>query len=98
MLDLLEQIMSKCKCSIYLDIDEHKSERYSAKRWLQEEQDQALAGQLPAEANVISEMIVRDTIIHLRCYQHTPIGFHWVYHYDLEMALKEMIKVLDVNP
>jgi len=37
----------------------------------------------------------RDFIIEIQFYPDTPVGFHVVYHYDLDAALDEALTIIE---
>ena len=47
------------------------------------------------EAKDYQKMVETDTVIEIAAYADTPVGFFSVYHYDLEMALDEILKEIE---
>ena len=86
----LKEIMSLCKASVTVTINDHKGVYQSVEEYLSF--GDTLEDIDPA---VLKEMIKRDTIITVQAYPHTPIGFYKVWHYDLDVALHEILEVLE---
>ena len=92
--DKLEFIVSECKASVSVTINDHKDNyesiedyisRYLTKRECEEE--------LPKE--VLSKMIEMDRVVCVQFYPDTPIGFYVVFHHDIESALDKACHILE---
>jgi hypothetical protein len=89
MADKLKELLSRCKCGVYLSVNEHRDLYRTAEAHLDE-----LAGyECPPTIrdDVRQKMIETDTIVELQFYPNTPVGFNRVYHYDLGAALDEAL-------
>ena len=87
------QIISMCKSSVHLTVNEDTSEYKSTEQFLDDyaafNEDYA---NIPAD--VRSEMIARKMVIHLQFYPDTSIGSYSVIHYDLAFVLREGLRIL----
>ena len=89
----LNELVARCKCGVHISVNEHKNYYQTAAEYLVDSiRDNDEYNSMLDE---IREMESRDSIIEIQFYQHTPIGFIKVWHYDLEMALDEAIAALD---
>jgi len=85
----LNELISKCKCSVNLDINSHKDynetiEVYLNLPWLSEDTNDI-------DPEVLQKMIELNTIVELQFYPDTSVGFYKIYHYDVEMAIEEAL-------
>ena len=90
-MDKLEALCRLCKCGVYVSINEHRDYYQSVERYLDET--------FKREADEITEsvydrIIIEDTLIHIQFYPDTPSGFYRVFHYDLELALRDALEIL----
>lgn len=88
----LKLLQSLCKASIIININDHRSCYLSVKDHL-EECDQEDMNEL-IEAGILSKMIELDSVIEIQFYPLTPIGFYKIYHYDIEMAIDEALRII----
>jgi len=91
--EMLEKILERCKCTVYLTVNEHRSyyekvEQFIADRCNKREIDEI-------GKDVLNEMINTDTIVELQFYPDTPIGFYRLLHHDLEAILSQANQVLN---
>lgn len=82
---LLQELISKCKGTVYLTINAQKSDYQTATKYVEENK---LAEEHDVPLDIINEMIARDIIVALQFYPDTPIGFYLIYHYDVNEAVK----------
>lgn len=94
--DKLKEVISRCKASVRVEVNEHRDYYMTAEASLTELDER---GDRPLEIapEVRAEMIRTNTIVNLHFYPHTPIGFYEIYHYDLDTALDEALACLN-NP
>jgi len=89
----LEELLSKCKCGIFLSINEHRDYYMSVDERLKELSD--FEDSLPEiDVEVRQKMIDVDTIIEIHFYPDTPINFYRIFHWDLEKALDQALKCI----
>jgi len=93
-MDKLKKLMSKCKCGVYISVNEHRDYYETVEQRLG---DNNLLNDCYSETpkDVLKKMIETNTMVQLQFYPDTPIGFYTIYHYDLNMALDEALGALD---
>jgi len=87
----LNELISKCKCSVSVEIDDHKDVYETV-------EDNILPYDLDSDdlnPDIYKEMKARDTIVRIQFYPDTPIGFYVIYHYDLDLALTEALECFE---
>jgi hypothetical protein len=84
-LDKLQELINRCRCGVYVSVNEHRDVYQTAQQRILEWRDECQDSDIPAE--VLNTMIERNTIVEVQFYPDTPIGFYRVRHYDLESAL-----------
>jgi hypothetical protein len=89
----IQDVMDRCKCGVYLRVNEHKDHYETAAEYLENEGERH-KGPI-ATPEVILKMIDLDVVIELQFYPRNPIGSHTVYHYDLQGVMIEALRVLD---
>lgn len=101
----LNLLLSLCKNSVSVEVNRHRDFYQSVEEYINEMHDK---GEDIAK-DVLEEMIRRDTIVEVQAYPDNAIGFFVVEHYDVNTAIKRMIraierdreeraKVLNLNP
>jgi hypothetical protein len=80
MMDKVQELISLCKNSIGIHVNEHRDFYESVDEYLKKDVDK-----IPAD--ILNEMIQMDTVIYIHVYPRNAISFFSVYHYDLESAL-----------
>lgn len=88
--DLLLQLIQKCKCSVTVTVNQHRDYHESVQDHMNGLVEQN-AADMEDFADVLPEMIARDTIIDVHFYPKTSVGYFNVYHYDLIEALKKAL-------
>ena len=87
MTDTINRLIKRCKAGIYIVVNEHKNFYESIEDYIK---------QNPDIIGVIREgMIKYDSFIQITFYPDNPIGQYTIYHYDYDMALKEVTEILD---
>lgn len=92
-MDKLKDLMSRCKCGVFVTVNEHRDYYVTAEQSLEE-----MAGyECPPEITdeVRQKMIDTDTIINVHFYPDTPISSYDIYHHDLDAALDEALGCFD---
>lgn len=94
-MDKLKELMARCKCGVYLTVNEHRDYYQTAAQAL----DEAGGFECPPqiEQEVKARMIDTDTIVRLQFYPDTPVGFYSIWHYDLDSALDAALACLTPN-
>ena len=93
-MDKLRQLLSLCKCGVYLSVNEHRDYYQSAEDRLGELYEQRESPP-DIDHDIRKIMIESDTIIELQFYPETPIRFYTVWHYDLDVALTQALGCID---
>jgi len=85
---LLPELISRCKASITVEVNDHRSCYQTVQQFMEDEDDAEI------EPEVLKKMIDTDTMIRLQFYPLTPIGFYVIYHYDVEQAIEQALTIL----
>lgn len=88
-IDKLTELLSRCKCGVFLTVNEHRDYYQTAEKAL-EEMEMERPPQIEPEVRKI--MVDTDTIVELQFYPNTPISSYKVYHYDLNAALTKALE------
>lgn len=90
--DKLQALLSRCKCSVSIEVNRHRDAYETAEQAMQEAEEN---GWLPdIEPEVRAKMVELNTVVELQFYPDTPIGFYVIWHYDLDAALDAALSVL----
>ena len=96
----MKKLLDRCKCGVSITINEHKNYYMDAELFIKDDITSRLLSSrcdvtecLPHKA----EMIKFDTIIDLQFYPDTPIGSYQIYHYDIELAIEEAVRLLGLE-
>lgn len=81
-MDKLIKLVSLCKASVSVTVNDHKDYYMSVEDYLK---DRAESNEV--ERSIIQKMIELDTVVCIQFYPRTPIGFHIIWHYDIDMAM-----------
>lgn len=85
----LKRLIDLCKASVSVTINEHRNYYQTVEQYLEE------ADLEDVDPEVIKKMIELDTIVELQCYPRTPIGFHLIHHYDVDLAIDKAIAIIE---
>ena len=96
--DKLTLLLERCKCGVYITVNEHRDIYQSAADKLAELRDHEPDGDLEIEKDIEVKMVELNTIINIHFYPDTPIGFYSLYHYDMNMALCQALEILGIAP
>ena len=89
----MKELINKClACSI--EINEHKNYYQTTKEYLEEKNNYCSVLEDIDEA-VLKEIYNRNTLIELHCYPNNPVGSYYVCHYDYDLAIQEMLNLLE---
>lgn len=89
MTDKLKQLIARCKCGVFVSINEHRDYYKSAADTLEDAKGYECPPEI--EADVRAKMIETDTIIRVQFYPDTPIGSYEIWHHDLDDALDQAL-------
>jgi glutamate racemase len=90
MTDKLKTLIEKCACGVHITINAHRDYYETVEQYLH---GRSLSHEM--EAEVLVEMIGKNTIVDLQFYPLTPIGFYLVLHHDLEAALDQALELIN---
>ena len=85
--DNLERIVDLCAAEVSVTINAHKSTYETVEGYLKVQEEEI-------DSDVLKVMIAMDKMVCVQAYPSTPIGFYVVYHYNIDMALSEMLTIL----
>ena len=110
----LSKLISMCKASVHIDINEHKGVYQSVTDCMFDNADlpntkdkdvninksmtyyeSIMLKDLDLTADVYREMVKRDCIVKIQYYRYSAVGFNQVYHYDVDMAIKQILDEWD---
>lgn len=92
-MDKLKELLKLCKCGVFLTVNEHRDYYQSAEQSIKEYEENH-DEKIEVEDEIRQMMIKTDTIIRCQFYPHTPVGFHEIWHYDLNKCLQESLDCL----
>jgi hypothetical protein len=92
--DNLKLLLDKCKCGIYITVNDHRDVYKSVSDYLKEIRSYNSDDDLEIEKDIEMKMIEFDMIINIHFYPDTPIGSYDIYHYDINMALCKAVEIL----
>lgn len=84
----LKELISICKASVGVSINDHKDFYESVEAHIPSEQREYI------DPDIFNEMVKRDTIVRVQAYPDSPVGCYIVYHYDVEFAIYEMLRII----
>ncbi len=84
-MDKLKELLARCKCGVYLVVNEHRDVYESAADALKAYEHMECPPEIDHET--IVGILKAGTIIDLQFYPDTPIGSYKIVHYDLDAAL-----------
>ena len=93
--DKLNLLISKCKASVTVSVNDHKGRYMTAKKVIDDSKGDPQSLYEDVSAEVLKEMAKRNEIIYIQFYLRTPVSFYSVAHYDLDMALDECLEILN---
>lgn len=94
-LDALRDLLVKCKCGVYLEVNAHRDSYQDAERALEEIFKRKWANPDTLPEDVQAKMIELNTIVSVQFYPDSPVSFYRVWHYDVGMAIADALDVLE---
>jgi hypothetical protein len=85
-MNALKTLLARCKCGVYLTVNEHRDYCATPAQCLEEMAARECPPQISDE--VRTGILSSGTIVVLQFYPDTPAGFHIVVHHDLDEALR----------
>lgn len=90
----LKRLQELCNASILVKINSHRDYQ-SVISYFDDKKDLETFDKNEIENAIYEKMIELDTIIEIQFYPLTSVGFYTIYHYDIDMALDEAIKIIE---
>lgn len=87
----LKELLSKCKASVSITVNQHRDYYQSVKDYIEEQAqlDEDLIEEIGLD--VYEEMQKTNTVIEIEAYPDTPIGSYRILHYDIDKAVRIML-------
>jgi len=92
--DKLKELISMCKCGVFLTINEHRDYYQTAAETIKEILEHEHIDEEDLPRDIQEKMIETDTIINVHVYPDTPIGFYDIYDYDLDRAIDRALQAV----
>lgn len=89
----MKELFNKC-LSYSVTVNEHKSYYQTVKEYL-EEQNNYCSILEDIDEDVLKEIYERNVLIEIHCYPNNSVGGYYVCHYDLDLAIQEMLNLLE---
>lgn len=91
----LLEIISHCKCGVYLTVNQHRDYYKTTSQFIDElfDNDRVDKEDIPDELK--KRMIETNSIVHLQWYPETPVGFNNVYGASLEEVIEKASKYFE---
>ncbi|MCK5235830.1 MAG: hypothetical protein KAR06_02500 [Deltaproteobacteria bacterium] len=90
----LKKIFARCKCGVYLIVNQHRDYYQTAEDKLKELDLLEATDEIDPEVRRL--MIETNTVVDLQFYPDTPLGSYSIYHYDIDAAIDEALECLEV--
>ena len=87
-IEKIKELKSKCLFGVYISINEHRDVYQTIDEFISHPEVNYINN------DIYNKMIETDTLISITCYPTTPSGCYVSYHYDLEMALENLLNEL----
>lgn len=85
----MEELIKKCKCGVFLTVNEHRDYYMTAAKWLKELRGRGHPGIEDVSAELEETMSKTDTVYELHFYPETPISFYNVFGTSLAEVLNK---------
>lgn len=93
-IDLLQQIVDKCKADVYLAVNNHKSSHQTLSEYLDSMINAEILDEEDIGKKLKQEIIDKDILYELQFYPDTPVGSYSLYHWDLKTILTNALEIL----
>lgn len=84
--DALKALLARCKCGVYLTVNEHRDYYDTPAQRLEELDTRECPPHISDE--VRAGILSSGNIVELQFYPDTPVGFYVIVHHDLDEALR----------
>lgn len=89
------ELQKLCKCDVILHINPHTISYQTTKEYLEEQFENGIIHSKDVSPQMIEEIVERNTIVELICYDKSPAGFFKTIHWDIECCVNDMLNLLD---
>ena len=95
----MDEIISKCKCGIYLEVNRYRDYYDTIEDAIQEENgdDPTNVEELEIDPELSARMIKENMFISLQFYPDTPIGYYKVYGTSVSEVVEKALEILKNN-
>lgn len=87
-MEKLRELFNRCQSTVEIRWNQHKSYYDTVEENIGDDIDSV-------DPEVLKEIKARDTLICIQFYPYNSVGFHLVYHYDIEKAIDKALSLLD---
>jgi hypothetical protein len=93
-MEKFKELVLLCKASVEISVNNNKDYYQTAKEYIegQSQMNKDIIEEIGED--VYNEMIKRDIVVEIQAYPNTPIGSYKIYHYDIDMAMDEMLNTI----
>ncbi len=91
----MKEIIERCKCGIYLEVNKHRDYYDTIEEAIIEENDKSNSSP-EIEPELAERMIKENMFISLQFYPDTPVGFYKVYGTSLDEVVEKAKQALEL--
>jgi len=88
----MEEIIQKCKCGIYLSVNQYRDYYQSIEDAVKEERER---NSTDINDELAARMVAEKSLISLQFYPDTPVGFYIVYGTTLDEVVTKAKSVIN---
>lgn len=85
----LKRLTEFCRASVSIVVNKHRDYYETVGEYMEERDIEG------TDPEVIAKMIKTDNVVELHFYPRTPIGFHVIWHYDVDLALAKALSIMN---
>lgn len=89
-MDALKTLLARCKCGVYLTVNEHRDSYQSPADWLDDNERRGT--EMPED--IRAGILASGVIVQLQFFPDTPVGSYRIVHHDLDEALRIALECL----
>lgn len=93
-MDKFTQLCAGCSNSVQISVNNHRDYYQSASDYLQDQANASDAAAKRIPGDIFIKCVETNTIVYVHFYPDGATTSYSFYHYDVEMALDEALKVL----
>lgn len=91
-MDKLSEIIKRCKCGVYLTVNEHRDVYQSVEDFIKEQNNRR---ENTIDEDLAKRLIEADAVYALQFYPDTPVGFYLIYGPSLDEVLDQALEVFE---